>query len=210
MKDLETLDLFDKYRNEELSPAERVDFDRRLTIDSDFRKEFTQYLSVIKSIQLEHMRSKISKVNLELAQDGFFSSSLQKDIPIKSSKRFPYLAAASILLIFAVGLMYFVTKDYEANYFVKNYEEPAWPIERGEMDDIGEACSLHLQKRDEEALKKLYSSDSITVIRKYWIAEILVHSGRFDEARPLLEELERQGYESERVTYMQTIINKPK
>ena len=53
---MENQELFDKYINGELSPAEKANFESKLKADKEFANEFKTFLLVVQSIQKEEQQ----------------------------------------------------------------------------------------------------------------------------------------------------------
>lgn len=50
---MDYIELFDRYMADELSPDERMEFDRRLQADAAFREDFGLYASVVRGVRQE-------------------------------------------------------------------------------------------------------------------------------------------------------------
>lgn len=111
--------LFDQYLQSEMTAAEKSDFEKQLTEDSEFASEFETFKAV--QLQLENKfgfeaEREAFKENLTQISEKHFNNSKPKVVLMRP---WYYAAAASVIILF--GLFFF---DYNQNPNFNDYNHP--------------------------------------------------------------------------------------
>lgn len=120
MREEEHIDLFERYRNDQLSDTELRDFEARLAYDSEFKAEFEAYKNIENGIKTHfrtELKSKLQEVDREM-----------DDIPKKKSIVSLLAWTSSIAAAIVIGVFifqHFSQPSYEQ--LAQNY----WPYEEG-------------------------------------------------------------------------------
>lgn len=155
---------FDQYLLEELSTEERLDFEKRLESDTEFKKSFNTYkeLSSFLENKFENeAETNAFKKNLENISNAHFNTTETVATQPKKSKvfRFAQLAMAASVAIF-LGIFAFNQFSNPA-YSDYNSHEPM-TVTRGNVKDLIEATKAFNNQEFEKAhglLKKVLDND---------------------------------------------------
>lgn len=152
------INLFERYRNGELSEAELKNFEARLVYDSEFKEAFEQYEQIEAGIK-NHFRKELKLKLQELDQT--------MDEPSKkSSVAKLILWASSVAAILIVG--FFIAQHFSTNTNVQLAEQ-YWPYEeglpvrmstKGKYDDAMNAYKLENWGQAELLFSKIDSDTS--------------------------------------------------
>jgi hypothetical protein len=200
-----------RYIDGELSNEEALAFEEKLKVDNALNQSYREVLAARK-LSSEWIEAEIRGHLNDVKQEQNQTTTSSQN----TNKKWLY-GLLGILLLTAI--LYFTQKakdtntekqELEMNQYAMNYEEPVWPIERGESDEISKAISLHLAGKTEEAVKQLKGTGEMSLLKKYWLAEVLMHASRVDEAGIVLQELRKAVTNSnqdvidvERLAYME-------
>lgn len=102
MKEEQThIELFDLYLRNELPDTDKIDFEKKLDLDKDFKQQFTNYLLIVEGIKLRE-RDELKAFMKKEAKMEYWGQNFW-------GKNWTY-ASAALLLIFAS--LYIVTKQF--------------------------------------------------------------------------------------------------
>jgi len=153
------IELFERYRNGELSESELTEFEARLAYDSEFKNEFYTYEQLelgIKTHFRNDLKLKLKDFDQKMDKPTF------KKTPIKKLAIWSSSIAASIL-IGVMLLQYFLTDS------TVQLAEQYWPEERGlpvkmsskgKYDDAMNAYKLREYDKANELLRKISTDTS--------------------------------------------------
>lgn len=153
------IEIFERYRNGELSEAELKDFEARLAYDSEFKESFEQYEAIEVGIKT-HFRNELKTKLQDLDQ--------QMDAPVKKSSIVKLVAWTSSMAA-AVIIGFFIFQHYsELNnvQLAKQYwpHEEGLPVKMSTKGKYDDAMNAYKLGQFEKAQKLLESIDSDTAI----------------------------------------------
>ncbi len=165
MREEEHIDLFERYRNNELSDTELRDFEARLAYDSEFKAEFEAYENVENGIRTHfraELKSKLQKVDKEM-------DATPKKKSIVSLLAWTSSIAAAI--VFGVFIFqHFSQPSYEQ--LARNYwpYEEGLPVKMSNSSKYDEAMNAYKLKDWSKAENLLSAIESDTA--SYFLGEI--------------------------------------
>lgn len=152
------IEIFERYRNGELSEAELKDFEARLVYDSELKEAFEEYEQIEVGIK-NHFRNKLKTKLQDLDQ--------QMDAPVKKSNLVKLVTWTSSVAA-AVIIGFFIFQHYSEPNNVK-LAQKYWPHEeglpvkmstKGKYDDAMNAFKLEKWDKAERLLLKIDSDTS--------------------------------------------------
>lgn len=152
------IEIFERYRNGELSEAEQRDFEARLVYDSELKEAFEEYEQIEARIK-NHFRSELKSKLQDLDQ--------QMDAPTKKSSVVKLVAWTSSVAA-AVIFGFFIFRHYSEPKNVQLAQQ-YWPHEeglpvkmstKGKYDDAMNAFKLENWEQAERLLLKIDSDTS--------------------------------------------------
>jgi len=181
--------LFENYCNDELTAAEKLDFETQLKSDADFAEKFKIYSETTaflehkfskEAIDFEHNLKSISKQN--------FASKTKKEAKVIRFQPWAYAVAASLVLFFGLWFM----QDENPEYGDYNQHENAYFTERGEVvKSLKLAQDAFNAKKYKEAIVhfeivlKEYKRPEI----EYFYAIALLEDSQFEKSETILNNL---------------------
>lgn len=177
------IEIFERYRNGELSEAELKDFEARLVYDSELKDAFEEYEQIEVGIK-NHFRNKLKTKLQDLDQ--------LMDAPVKKSK-VVHLVAWTSSIAAAVIIGFFIFQHYSQPNNIQLAQQ-YWPHEeglpvkmstKGKYDDAMNA--LKLQEYD-EAVKLLKNIKSDT--SSYFLGVIFYENQDFNRASQYFRQVE--------------------
>lgn len=177
------IEIFERYRNGELSEAEQRDFEARLAYDSEFKEAFEEYEQIEAGIK-SHFRSELKSKLQDLDQ--------QMDAPVKKSNLVKLVAWSSSVAA-AVIISFFIYQHYSEPNNVQLAQQ-YWPHEeglpvkmstRGKYDDAMNAYKLG---QFEKARKLLEPIDSDTAI--YFLGVVSFELENFSKAEQAFKQID--------------------
>ena len=160
-------ELIDKYFEGNLSELERKTFDKLMASDPDFREAVDFQMKTKQAFQ-NHERKTLKGFLSQIEDEIIQSENEIKKPGAKSRKLWPFMAAAVLISVMAIG--YFVKKnsmsntdefshDFYAYYEV--YPNVVKPITRGEVvnpEELEKAAFIAYESRDFKLADSLFSS----------------------------------------------------
>jgi hypothetical protein len=156
----EHIELFERYRNGDLSESELREFEARLVYDSEFKDDFDQYEALEAGIK-HHFRNKLKSKLQEMDKmmdNSAIKRSHPKRILIWSS------SVAACLLIGVLLLQRFSSDKYELiveDYWIEEAGLPVKMSSKGRYDDAMNAYKLGEFDKANSLLEKTASDTSI-------------------------------------------------
>lgn len=182
--EIENIELFDRYLNNQMPEDERLLFESRLAVDTNFNDDFITYKKVDAGLK------RIAK-NLNLKQE-LINADRSRAVLTKRSKIIRLVSismAASILL--AIGIVTIFSQSSEEKLFSNHYvKDVGLPVYMGEGQDITLANAMSQYKASEynEALKGFEQLDSDT--SRFYSALCYIELKKYDSATALLMPLQ--------------------
>ena len=185
MREEEHIDLFERYRNGELSDSELRDFEARLAYDSEFKAEFEAYENIENGISTHfraELKSKLQEVDKEM-----------DDIPKKKSIVSLLAWTSSIAAAIVIGVFifqHFSQPSYEQ--LAQNY----WPYEEGlpvkmstssKYDEAMNAFKLNYWEKAENLLSEIESDTA-----SYFLGEVAYRKGELPIAISHFSRIDRR------------------
>jgi TolA-binding protein len=153
------IDLFEKYLEGSLDERNVLEFEARLSYDSNFKQEFEEYKVVEQGIRnhfRKEMKSKFGEIDKDL-------DNASPKRPGKSRKLFYWSAAAASLLIGVLLFQHFSANENELLATQYWPEEPGLPVKmstKGKYDDAMNAYKLGEFDKSYSLLNKISSDTS--------------------------------------------------
>lgn len=188
--------LFDAYRNEELSEAEKVAFEQRLQKEEVFKLEYEEYLNIVNGIrQFERERLKSF---LEEEEEAERETAETKIVQMRTVSPFAWVkyAAAVVLLLSMFPLVNYLT--FESRIVSEHKLELIDDNTMGEVEEdirlnFYEAIELKKEGKIDEAianLKTIQPNDiNIYFLAQYELALIEIQQKEVNRAKSRLEKL---------------------
>ncbi len=171
MREEEHIDLFERYRNGELSDSELRDFEARLAYDSEFKAEFEAYENIENGIRTHfraELKSKLQEVDKEM-----------DDTPKKKS--IVHLLAWTSSIASAIVIGVFIFQHFsQPNY--KQLAQRYWPYEEGlpvkmsnssKYDEAMNAFKLNYWEKAENLLSEIESDTAF-----YFLGEVAYQNNK--------------------------------
>jgi TolA-binding protein len=171
MREEEHIELFERYRNDELSDAELRDFEARLAYDSEFKAEFGAFENIENGIKTHfraELKSKLQEVDKEM-----------DDTPKKKS--IVHLLAWTSSIASAIVIGVFIFQHFsQPNY--KQLAQRYWPYEEGlpvkmstssKYDEAMNAFKLQDWSKAENLLSALESDTA-----SYFLGEVAYQNNK--------------------------------
>lgn len=184
MEDERHIDLFERYRNNKLNESELLDFEARISYDSDFRNAFEEYQRLEDGIRYHfrnELKSKLQEVDKAMDEEPKKKPMVRLIVWTSS------LAAAILIGVFI--FQYFSKPKYEqlAQSFWPHEEGlPVKMSSKGKYDDAMNAFKLEEWDKSERLLIVI---DSDTA--SYFLAEIAYRKGEIPLAISYYSRLDR-------------------
>lgn len=171
MREEEHIDLFERYRNNELSDTELRDFEARLAYDSEFKAEFEAYENVENGIRTHfraELKSKLQEVDKEM------------DATPKKKSIVSLLAWTSSIAAAIVFGMFIFQHFSQPNYeqLAQNYwpYEEGLPVKMSASSKYDEAMNAFKLKDWEKAENLLSEIESDTA--SYFLGEVAYQNNK--------------------------------
>lgn len=188
-----------RYIDDEMTAEERQAFEVELTSNTLLEEEVKNY----KAAKMASSHFIESEIRGYLSNHATISKDSEAQQPLESKARWTWL-----ILIILIGMLVWwwtngrgvIEQTNTPIQYAQGYTPPIWPVERSNGTLISKACALHLAGQTDQALNLLMAEEeSMTLEMKYWAAEIMISVDRCNEVKPLLDEVNKEGYEEERV-----------
>ena len=186
-----------RYLDNEMSQAERLAFEAALENDTSLNEEYKILLA----------SKKVSSKFLETEIRAYFTK-MDSESPTKSTSSNTQIVIIGVLLAALCVLGYFVLSKPKnkpnptTQDFAMAYEEPIWPIVRGDENILSKAAALHLDGKTDTAIQLLSNKKEMTDEEKYWAAEILVNAKNCQKAKIFLDQLDAMKPQEPRIDYL--------
>lgn len=181
----EHISLFEDYISNVIGDKERLEFEARLSYDSEFKSFYDEYLAVARGVK-EHFQKEYLRQRLKEADDSL-------DAKVKTGKTYRKRIITACISLAAGFTLAFGIYYNNANH-VKMVSE-LWPYEEGLPVRMGQSTPYHsgmnafkLEKWD-EAITLLNKLDSDTA--KYFTALSLYQLEHYEDAAQLLSKVSK-------------------
>ncbi len=137
MGEIDDISLIDRYLNNQLAERELEQFHARLENDQEFNKLFEELRLLSQTLMMEKKKEVLHLLD---RPNHAVSDDKTPTIQLLSKRKFIWYAAASILVLFSVKLLFFAPEQtdylalFDSNYEV--YPNLIHPIQRGKPDTI--------------------------------------------------------------------------
>ena len=185
MEEIRHIDLFERYRNGDLSERELMEFEARLIYDTEFKGHFEQYKQVEDGIHL-HFRGQLKTKLNEL--DKTIDSRKKKK---KTSKRILYFSSSiAACLLICIVLFNLLNTNNHAD-IAKHYwpNEPGLPVKmssKGKYDDAMNAYKMNDLSNASDLLKPIHTDTS-----EYFQGVIAFEMDNTKESKRFLSRIEK-------------------
>lgn len=170
MEEERHIDLFERYRNNELGESELKDFEARLSYDSDFRNAFEEYQRVEDGIR-NHFRNELKSKLQEV--DKAMDETPKKHSIVRLIAWTSSVAAAILIGVFVY--QHFSQSDYQQ--LAQNYwpHEEGLPVKMSTKGKYDEAMNAFKLEEWDKAESLLTAIDTDTAA--YFLGEIAYSKG---------------------------------
>ena len=181
----EHIDLFDRYRNGDLSDLEMREFDARLAYDAEFKEAFEHY-EILESGIKAHFRNEL-KTKLQ-AFDQQMDRHSQRKAP--SNRIFVWSVSIAASLFIGVFLFYHFSTNTNIQLAQEYWPvEPGLPVKMGTKGKYDDAMNAYKLGEFEEAHSLLENIPSDT--SAYFSGVIAFEQNKFAEAKAQFKRIER-------------------
>lgn len=204
-------ELIERYLLNKAEPNERIQLEQLMASDPLVAEEVKEHQ---KLIDLMHEHAKLEGLRQTIQAQRVYTrphAYLTREFPMRK-----VLAVAAGLALLVVAGWWFLVRSggdvrkaekERSQLLATRYQEPIWPLERGEHHVISQAVQLHLGGRTDEALTLLSQQEPASLEHRTWATEIMVHAGRYKDARPLLEALSIENPQNDRIATLLQVCN---
>ncbi len=173
---MENIDLFDRYRKNELEPKEKLDFEKNLQSNSALHAEFEHFKLAADLIKFEHLRKDVKN----------FHSNYRK----RSVFQLPLLKYAAIL-VFGVSIFssYYTLNLKSQDLLSSSHMTYQVSLSRGNETEITE-YEQHYQKTEYEELIKKYENKRAISNKQLFITAMSYYNlKKYDKSLKILQNL---------------------
>ncbi len=200
----EHIELFEKYRNGDLSRSEIKDFEARLAYDWDFKKSFDEYLLVEEEIKLhfrQEMKAKLDALDLSLNHHTTKTFNFNG---IKSKYWVISAVAALLVIAFLCYQHFFSSPNYKELVTAHWPYEEGLPVKMGNENKYDDAMNAFKLQRWEEAERLFDNYNSDTSI--YFRGEIAYQRNLLDEAFNLFSDIQKNSSYHDEAQYRMALV----